>query len=66
MYLGEGSPDNVCYVFSTVKEQKSLLLDLNCKLAEGVRDLQEQLGFSLDVNFANAIKYNVLQTCEYN
>ena len=66
VHLGQGNPTNKCYLFSTVQGQKSLFSDLDCKRAEAVRALQERLGFPSDVDFANAIEYNVLGTCEYN
>ena len=66
VHLGQGNPTNKCYMFSTVQGQKSLFSDLDCKRAGAVRDLQERLGFPSDVDFANAIEYNVLGTCEYN
>ena len=64
MHLGEEDPKNMCYVFSTVQGQKLFFSDLNYKQAEAMRDLQERLGLPSDVDFANAIEYNVLGICE--
>ena len=39
---------------------------LDCKQAEAIRDLQERLRSPSDVDLANAIKYNVLGTCQFS
>lgn len=65
-YLGGKGTQGACYGFTTVKGQKALFSELDCRRAEAVRNLQEHLGYPSDKDFANAIDYNMLGTCEFN
>ena len=67
MRAGVASDDGIdkCYL-TTMKDRKAMFSEADCSYAKAVRNLQSRLGHPLDVDLANAMKYNVLGPCDFN